>query len=49
MAAGAIACAKVRERAAIHLKNMDIVRVQTKVNSKKMKKASGVRRRFVKK
>ena len=47
MAAGAIAWASVLESAAIQRKNMDMVRVQTNVNSKKVKKASGVRRRLV--
>jgi len=49
IAAGAIACAKVLDSAAIHRKNMDMVRVHTNVNNKNVKKASGVRRRFVKK
>lgn len=47
IAAGAIACANVLESAAMQRKNIDMVRVQTNVNSKKVKKASGVRRRFV--
>jgi len=47
IAAGAIACDKLRDRAPMERKNMDMVTVQTNVNRKNTKKWPGVRRRFV--
>jgi hypothetical protein len=45
-AAGAIAWDKLREREPILRKIMDIVMITVKLNKKKVKNASGVRRRF---
>jgi hypothetical protein len=46
MAAGAMACDKVLEREAIERNNIDMVHVHVNVNKRKMKKFSGVLRRF---
>ena len=49
MVAGTRAWFKVRERLAMHLKNIDMARIHMKLNKKKMKKAPGSRRKFVRK
>jgi hypothetical protein len=47
IAAGAMACDKLREREAIERKTIDIVRTHMKLNKKKTKKAPTSLRRFV--
>jgi len=47
IAAGAIACDRVLDNAAIERKYIDMVRVQTKLNRRYTKKFSGVLRRLV--
>jgi hypothetical protein len=47
IAAGAIACESVLDNDAIERKYIDMVRVQTKLNRRYMKKLSGVLRKLV--
>ncbi len=46
-AAGAMACAKVLDKAAMERKNIDMVSVQVKVKSRNTKNGPGSLRKFV--